>query len=142
MTDQLPAEPSQGDPDLMISTVWDEAEARAIRSKVGRPIRGKKLNKEAMEEDLQHAYLALGGVERLIHEGHQDYKWFANRFIKPGILLPDEQVSVDVNYAILPAIARSPLDGEYTDVSPSSPILPDDGVGGRSPPERPDPTDR
>jgi hypothetical protein len=107
------------DPDLYPATVWDPEQIRDIRRKVGSPSRGGKIQKDAFEEDLVHAYRALGGVERLIAEGHSDYKWFANRFLKPGILLPDEKIAVDLNYQILPAIPRSALDGEYTDVTPA-----------------------
>lgn len=104
-------------PDLRITTIWDEGIQRDIQAKVGRPLRDRKVNKERVVEDLQHAYLAVGGAERLAHEANQDFKWFANKFMKPGILLPNEKTEVDVNYQILPAIPRSPLDGEYTDVT-------------------------
>lgn len=108
------------DENLMpVSNLWDPEVQEAVRSKIAHFKRsGKKIDKEGYLQDIEGAYHAIGGFARLAHTANEDPKWFYTRFGER--LLPDIKGEMDVNINILPALPRSPLDGEYTDVEVST----------------------
>lgn len=110
MDEQLPA----------IVSVWDPEEAEPVRSRVPtNPFRktGRKVVRETFLQDVEGTYHAIGGHQRLIHTANQHPQWFYNRYLTPGVLLPQDKAELDVSIHIHPALQRSPLDAEYTDVT-------------------------
>lgn len=110
MDEQLPA----------IVELWDPEEAASVRSRLSarQPSRaGAKLDKTQFLQDIRGTYYDIGGNARLSHTANEDPKWFYNRFLAPGILLPQEKQEIDMTVHIHPALQRSALDGEYTDVT-------------------------
>lgn len=101
----------------VVSEIWDQNLADQVRAKIGPSLRGSKakINKEHYLQDVHGTFFAIGGHARLAHEANAKPRWFYDKYLRPGILLPDQHETLDVNFHIHPALARTPLDGEFTD---------------------------
>lgn len=98
----------------IIQELWDPEIARETRERL-RGRTSSKVNKQKNLEGVQRAFEAAGGMDRLAYEFNANFKEYMFKF--GHRLLPDEKQELDVNFTIHPAIPRSPLDGEYTDVA-------------------------
>jgi hypothetical protein len=102
--------------DEQLPTLWTGEDADLVRSTV-RAIRVEKILKEDYLQDVNGVYHAIGGFQRLAHTAHENPKWFYERYLKAGVLLPDEHASLDVAFHIHPALQRSnldqPIEGEF-----------------------------
>ena len=102
-----------------IISVWEPDETVSVRSRtLENPLRksGRKIQKETLLQDAEGVYHAIGGFQRFVHTANEHPQWFYNRFLVPGILLPTEKQEIDMTVHIHPALTRSALDGEYTEV--------------------------
>lgn len=104
----------------VIQSVWDAEESASVSSRVREnPLRksGRKVNKETFLQDAEGVYHSIGGFQRFVHEANEDPKWFFKQFLQPGMLMPNDKQEIDLTVHIHPALQRSALDGEYTDVT-------------------------
>lgn len=103
--------------DEQLPTLWNGEDADLVRGRLVKPLRVERVAKEDYLQDINGTYYAIGGYQRLAHTANEHPKWFYERYLRPGILLPDEHQSMDVTFHIHPALQRSaldePIEGEF-----------------------------
>lgn len=107
--------------------LWDEEATLGKRLARREP---KTVDRNRMAKSIIEAFDQIGGVPRLAHWAHEHPGFFFTRLLVK--VLPNESevnVNASLNITYRAAIPPSPLDGEFTDVTPQDAphALPDRG---------------